>query len=58
MIHELMEEKKRENQLPYDLKFSIGYDELRDINDSVQDCMKRADEKLYRDKRRSKIPLR
>ena len=45
-------EKQLEERLPYELKFSIGYDKLRDKNDTVRECIKRADEKLYRDKRR------
>ncbi len=52
MIRRLVAEKQQEYGLQYDLKFSIGYDELRDKDDSIYDCMKRADEKLYVDKRR------
>jgi len=52
MIRRLVAEKQQEYELQYDLKFSIGYDELRDKDDSIYDCMKRADEKLYVDKRR------
>jgi diguanylate cyclase (GGDEF)-like protein len=52
MIRRLVAEKQQEYGLQYDLKFSIGYDELRDKDDSITDCMKRADEKLYVDKRR------
>ena len=49
----LLSEKQQENQLPYNLRFSIGYDALKDKNDTVQECMERADEKLYLDKKRS-----
>ena len=54
IIHRILAEKKRENQLLYDLKFSIGYDEFKDKNDTAHECMKRADEKLYLDKRQKK----
>ena len=55
IIRNLLSEKQQENNLPYNLKFSIGYDMLRDKNDTVRDCMKRADEKLYLDKKRSHL---
>ncbi len=51
-IRSLLSEKQKENQLPYKLEFSVGYDELRDERDTVNDCMKRADKKLYLDKQR------
>lgn len=44
-------EKTREKQLPYDLEVSVGYDQLRDRNDTMNACLIRADEKLYIDKR-------
>ena len=50
LINQILSEKQQENQLPYDLEFSMGYDELRDHNDTVEECMKRADSKLYLDK--------
>lgn len=50
-IREALSEKRRENRLPYDLQVSAGYDMLRDRNDTMKDCMIRADEKLYSDKR-------
>ncbi|MCR4738817.1 MAG: GGDEF domain-containing protein [Lachnospiraceae bacterium] len=43
-------EKQQEYQLPYDLKISVGYDRVTDGYDPVNDCMKRADKKLYLDK--------
>ncbi|MCR4789354.1 MAG: GGDEF domain-containing protein [Lachnospiraceae bacterium] len=52
IIRRLLSEKQQENNLPYNLEFSIGYDELRDKDDTVSECMKRADKKLYVDKRR------
>lgn len=44
-------QKQRENNLPYPLAVSIGYDMLKDKNDTTQACMVRADEMLYREKR-------
>jgi diguanylate cyclase (GGDEF)-like protein len=52
MIRRILSEKQQENQLPYKLEFSIGYDELKDSNDTVHNCMNRADKKLYQDKRK------
>ena len=54
MIRQIISEKEKENQMPYELSVSIGYDELTDSNDTVHACMKRADEKLYIDKQRNK----
>ncbi len=36
--------------LPYRLSLSVGYDEVVGEGDTVQNCIKRADEKLYLDK--------
>ena len=52
IIRSMLTKKQLENQLPYPLEFSIGYDELRDDHDTVPECLKRADEKLYHDKQR------
>lgn len=41
--------------LPYLLFVSAGYDELKENQDSVQNCIQRADEKLYQDKKTHKI---
>ena len=51
MIRGMLSQKQRENDLPYDLKVSIGYEELRDGGDTMMACMVRADEKLYIEKR-------
>ncbi len=51
MLRSALSETQRENRLPYDLNISIGYDELRGKNDTMKDCMIRADEKLYAEKR-------
>ena len=47
----LLRDKQRENELPYALEISVGYDALRDKQDTMKDCLNRADEKLYREKR-------
>ena len=52
VIRGSLAEKQQENRLPYDLKVSIGYDALRDREDTMNACMIRADEKLYQDKKR------
>ena len=51
-IERILEEKQKEDGLPYALKVSFGYDVLRDGNDRLEDCLKRADTKLYENKRR------
>ncbi len=50
-IREKLSKRQRENRLQYDLNVSVGYDSLRDRNDTMQNCLERADEKLYEDKR-------
>ena len=52
IIRAALAQKRAEKQLPYDLEVSIGYAALRDRNDTMEDCMHRADEKLYADKRK------
>lgn len=52
MIRSALSEKQQEEQLPYTLELSMGYDEIRDNNDTIYDCIKRADKKLYLDKKR------
>lgn len=51
IIRGILSQKRAEKKLPYDLEVSIGYDALKDRNDTMDDCMRRADEKLYADKR-------
>ncbi len=51
MIRSMISEKQKENELPYDLEFGIGYDELKDSKDTVNECLKRADKNLYLNKR-------
>ncbi len=50
-LRTVLSEKEREKQLPYHLEVSIGYDKLRDKNDTMKECLIRADEKLYKNKK-------
>lgn len=50
-IRNALSVRQKENGLPYDLKVSIGYEMLRDKDDTLQACLLRADENLYQDKR-------
>jgi diguanylate cyclase (GGDEF)-like protein len=52
-LRTFLAEKQRENRLPYDLGIGIGYEELRDKNDTPAACLIRADEKLYIDKKKN-----
>lgn len=52
-IRQAVTQKQEDNHLPYDLKISIGYDELKNSDDTLHSCMIRADEKLYIDKNRT-----
>lgn len=49
-IREQIESTCRTAKTPYLLSIGVGYDELMDGVDTFQQCMKRADEKLYIDK--------
>lgn len=51
-IRRTISQKQEDNHLSYDLEISIGYDELKSRDDTIQDCLIRADEKLYIDKQR------
>ena len=53
-IRERLAEQCREEGTPYTISIGIGYDALRDAPDSLQNCIRRADEKLYLDKERIK----
>lgn len=57
-IRSTLYEKQRENQLPYDLEVSIGYDALKGGGDTLQACMVRADEKLYAEKNNKNVSRR
>ena len=45
-------EAQVENNLPYEMKVSVGCDKLRDKDDTLEAALARADEKLYANKRR------
>ena len=51
VLRGILSEKRKANRLPYELEISVGYDELRDRNDTLKECLVRADEKLYEEKR-------
>ena len=54
LITRIREELHREaesEEKPYDISIAAGYDELLTENETIQDCVRRADEKLYEDKR-------
>ncbi|MBQ7587728.1 MAG: GGDEF domain-containing protein [Lachnospiraceae bacterium] len=52
LMRSILTQKKTENQLPYDLNVSIGYDLIRGSDDDANECLKRADKNLYIDKQR------
>lgn len=52
---EMLEERQEETYLPYVLKISAGYDLLRDRKDTLEDCLVRADERLYQNKRAANV---
>ena len=54
MIADIREEVAR-HETPYVLSVSAGYDELLGEQDSVQNCIRRADKKLYLDKEYRKL---
>lgn len=58
MIRSALSEKDKNDHLPYILEVSIGYDEVKDKNDTVQNCLIRADENLYKDKVRHHMRTR
>ncbi|MCR5502690.1 MAG: GGDEF domain-containing protein [Lachnospiraceae bacterium] len=51
LIRRTISERGKEYGLPYELKVGVGYDTIKDENDTPQECLKRADEKLYIDKK-------
>ncbi|MBR1450409.1 MAG: GGDEF domain-containing protein [Lachnospiraceae bacterium] len=52
LMRSILTQKATENQLPYDLNVSIGYDLIRGSDDDANECLKRADRNLYIDKQR------
>ena len=54
-IRQRLSQACQEQQTPYQVAVGIGYDELLGAADSFQECTKRADAKLYKDKRVQKL---
>ena len=52
-LRENVRRKREENSLPYALELSVGWDALRDADDTMAACLNRADEKLYSTRRRT-----
>ena len=52
-FREILKEKSAD--LHYDIEASVGYDFLQNSDDTAEACLKRADEKLYIDKKKNKI---
>ena len=50
-IRSILAKKQQENDLPYDLEFSVGYAKMCDSADTAASCLNRADKKLYLDKK-------
>lgn len=53
-IHQQIRTEAEVRGIPYVLALSIGHDELARNEDSIQNCLQRADEKLYEDKKAAK----
>ena len=56
-INKSLADSDKEEMMPYRLTVSIGYDEWKTDSESFQDCLRRADEKLYNEKRKRKQGL-
>lgn len=54
-IRGMLEERQQGAGLAYVLRISVGYDALRDKDDTMEACLERADRKLYENKRAAKI---
>ena len=54
-VRECIHEKCEQEKKPYILSIGIGYDEFHEERDSFEECMQRADEKLYSDKEYCKL---
>ena len=50
-IRALLREKQAGSKLPYELNVSIGWEMLKEKNDTLESCLARADQKLYEIKR-------
>lgn len=53
-LREILHNKQVENNLPYELRLSIGRDCLRDARDTMAACLNRADQQLYEFKRKAR----
>ena len=53
IIREIREEFGK-YQAPYELAVSVGYDELAGEQDTILECIERADHKLYQEKNAAK----
>ena len=54
MIRRTLLERVESKELPYELEVSIGFAELSPGDDTMHNCMIRADQMLYQDKQRNK----
>lgn len=52
VLQSIATKKQEENKLLYNLNLSVGYDRLGAAPDTMENCLKRADEKLYENKRK------
>ena len=52
ILRENTRKKQEENSLLFNLELSVGYDQLGDAPDTMEACLKRADGKLYENKKR------
>ena len=50
LLRNTLSERCRSEDLPYALNLSIGYEKMRGRNDTAQNCLIRADKKLYKEK--------
>ena len=53
-LREHIIERCKEQNEPYMLSIGVGYDRLGEADDTVQNCIRRADKKLYSDKKQRK----
>ena len=53
LLRENIRKKREDNRLPYELQISFGYDVLQGGGDKMEDCLMRADEKLYLEKKKT-----
>ena len=58
VIREQARQECADSGIPYPLSVSAGYEQLRGGQDTIQNCIERADEKLYQDKKYRKRSAR